>query len=603
MLADLFRSFLPLRNPIGFGASDFIELGLAALLVFLTLIVRPWLEPYARKLAEKTGWSMLFLAVLPAALRMLLLPHHPVPSPELYDEFSHLLVADTLRHFRLANPPHALHQFFETFFVLQQPTYSSIYPLGQGLALAIGRAVFGLPWAGVVLATSAFCSLTYWMLRAWIPPAWALAGGLLAVFEFGPLSQWLNSYWGGAINAAAGCLVFGALPRLRGRNPLRAGSLLGLGLAIHLVTRPYESVFLFASLALYLAPLIRQPGTLRSLIKPAAAAFSLVVVALGATALQNQRVTGSWITLPEMLSQYQYGVPASLTFQPDPAPHRELTPQQELEYKAQLSFRSGPETLSTYLVRLAYRVRFYRFFFYAPLYLALPCFLVRLREFQYRWVAATLLLFALGINFFPSLQIHYLGAVTCLFLLVSLAGLEQLSRLNIRGHAAGADAAWIVLFLCVAHFLFWYSLHLFEGADFSAPMRRYETWDAINHQESQRRLEVNRQLRQAPGKQLVFVRYWPQHIFQDEWVYNEADIDGARIVWARDLGPAENDKLRNYFRDRTAWLLEPDARPPKLSSYVPEPAPERTPEPEPAKPSQRPPSKSQAPTLRFEQVR
>ena len=48
------------------------------------------------------------------------------------------------------------------------------------------------------------------------------------------------------------------------------------------------------------------------------------------------------------------------------------------------------------------------------------------------------------------------------------------------------------------------------------------------------------QLKQAPGKQLVFVRYWPQHIFQDEWVYNSADIDGAQIVWARDLGPAED---------------------------------------------------------------
>ena len=30
---DLFRSFLPLHNPIGFGATDFIELELAALLV------------------------------------------------------------------------------------------------------------------------------------------------------------------------------------------------------------------------------------------------------------------------------------------------------------------------------------------------------------------------------------------------------------------------------------------------------------------------------------------------------------------------------------------------------------------------------------------
>ena len=112
------------------------------------------------------------LAAAPViALRLLLLPNHPVPTPDIYDEFGHLLVADTLRHFRLANPPHALPQFFETFFVLQRPTYSSIYPIGQGLVLAIGWTLFGTPWAGVILATAAFCALCYWMLRGWVSPS------------------------------------------------------------------------------------------------------------------------------------------------------------------------------------------------------------------------------------------------------------------------------------------------------------------------------------------------------------------------------------------------------------------------------------------------
>ena len=74
------------------------------------------------------------------------------------------------------------------------------------------------------------------------------------------------------------------------------------------------------------------------------------------------------------------------------------------------------------------------------------------------------------------------------------------------------------------------------------------------------------QLEAAPGRQLIFVRYGPQHRFQ-EWVHNAADIDGARIVWARDLGADENQKLLRYYPDRTAWLLEPDARPPRLRSY------------------------------------
>src|SRR6202045_3752004 len=190
----------PFENPVGFGASDWVEFTIAALLLALVL-VRPRLEPAFRKLAAHPVVAMLVLFSLAVVSRLVLLPHHPVPTPDIYDEFSHLLVADTLRHFRLANPPHALPQFFETFFVLQSPGYSSIYPIGQGLALAVGWTLFGTPWAGVLLSTAAFCSLCYWMLRGWTTPSWALLGGLLAVIEFGPLNQWMNSYWGGALSA------------------------------------------------------------------------------------------------------------------------------------------------------------------------------------------------------------------------------------------------------------------------------------------------------------------------------------------------------------------------------------------------------------------
>src|SRR5271170_2450170 len=241
-----------------FSGADWIELGLAVLLAGLAWITRPILEPWAARLAVRTRWSMLALAILPIALRLALLARHPVPSPNIYDEFAHLLVADTLRHFRLENPVHPLHRFFETFFTLQEPSYSSIYPLGPGLALALGRAIFGTPWAGVLLGTGAFCSLCYWMLRAWTTPVWALIGGVLAVIEFGPLSEWTNTYWGGSVAACAGCLVFGALPRLRSGAGLRPANrnaiLLGAGLGLHLLTRPYESIFLLLAVILFFVP-------------------------------------------------------------------------------------------------------------------------------------------------------------------------------------------------------------------------------------------------------------------------------------------------------------------------------------------------------------
>jgi len=564
MLSNLLKALLPNPNPIGFGPADALELVLAALLVLVALWGRTWIAPYFRRFAERTGWCMLLLAALPVALRLLLLSHHPVPTPDIYDEFSHLLEADTLRHFRLANPPHALPQFFETFFVLQEPTYGSIYPMGQGLGMAIGWVIFGLPWAGVLLGVAAFCSLSYWMLRAWTSPAWALAGGLLAVIEFGPLSQWTNSYWGGALAAAAGCLVFGSLPRLRASGRARDALWLGAGLGLHLLIRQFESIFLIVAVVLYFLPAMRRPR-----IKLAGFAALAMVPALFLTLLQNKSVTGSWTTLPEMLSQYQYGVPASLTFQAPQVPHRQLTPQQAMDYKMQLSFHQGEETIGSYFQRLEYRVRFYRFFFLPPLYLAALAFFWSLREYRFVWVVVTLGILALGTNFFPAFQIHYIAAVTCLFILVAVTGLQQMSRLRIRGHAAGQEAAVLIAVLCGAHFLFWYGMHAAEDNEFAFGALRYETWDAINHGNPARRIFVAQELTRVPGQLLVFVRYVPQHIFQDEWVYNAADMDGSRIVWARDLGPEENEKLLHYCPGRVALLLEPDFRQPRLSEYKP----------------------------------
>jgi hypothetical protein len=557
----LFRSFLPNLNPIGFSAIDFIEISVTLLLVLLALIARPWIVPYGRRLAQRTGWCTLLLLCLPIALRLALLPQYPIPSPGVSDDFSYLLIADTLRHFRLANPPHPLHQFFETYFVLQQPSYASIFPLGQGLVLALGWTIFGHPWAGVALSIGGLCALCYWMLRAWISDGWALIGGLLAVIEFGPLNQWMNSYWGGAVSACAGCLVFGALPRLRESGRRRDAALLGLGVALQLLTRPFEAIFLLISVLLFFLP------DLRRLARPAVIAALVVVPAIALMLLQNKQATGSWTTLPYMLSRYQYGVPTSFTIQPLPAPHLPLTREQQLDYDAQSEAHgAGTDSLATYAARWAGRLSFYRFFLLAPLYLALPAFLLALREYRFAWAIGTIFIFSLGTNFYPYFYSHYIAALAGLFVLISVVGLERFSRWVIRGNAVGEECTRILLFLCAAHFIFWYGLHASRNEELIAAMTPYETGDAINHGDPQGRLAIDKALAASPGEQLVFVRYWPRHQFQ-EWVHNAADIDRARVVWARDLGPDENRKLLRYYPQRTAWLLEPDAHPPRLSAY------------------------------------
>jgi hypothetical protein len=294
--------------------------------------------------------------------------------------------------------------------------------------------------------------------------------------------------------------------------------------------------------------------------RPALWAAIAVLPAVGISLMQNKQITGDWAMLPYQLSRYQYGVPTTFTVQPIPTPHQPLTREQQLDYEQQSQVH-GPDTdtFARYWQRWASRIRFYRFFVLAPLYLVLPAFLLRLREYRFAWVLLTIFLFSLGTNFYPYFYTHYIAALTCLFVLISVIGLERLSRWN-------EQVARILLLLCAAHFIFWYGLHASRDEELYAAMTPFETWAAINHGDPQGRIAIRRQLDAAPGRQLVFVRYWPRHQFE-EWVHNAADIDNARIVWARDLGPEEDQKLLQYYPDRTAWLLEPDAHPPRLQSY------------------------------------
>jgi hypothetical protein len=66
---------------------------------------------------------------------------------------------------------------------------------------------------------------------------------------------------------------------------------------------------------------------------------------------------------------------------------------------------------------------------------------------------------------------------------------------------------------------------------------------------------------------LIVVRYDQDHNVHDEWVYNVAEIDSAKVLWARELDPAQNAKLFAYFRDRHIWLVEPDTDNTELIPY------------------------------------
>lgn len=138
--------------------------------------------------------ASIFVGVVALSLRLLLLLVIARPQPFLDDEFSYLLAADTFSHGRLTNPTHPMWIHFETFHELMHPTYASRYPPGMGLMLALGQVVFHDPWAAVLVGMAVLCGLITWALWGWLPPRWAIAGGLIAALQLTG-SYWSESYW------------------------------------------------------------------------------------------------------------------------------------------------------------------------------------------------------------------------------------------------------------------------------------------------------------------------------------------------------------------------------------------------------------------------
>src|SRR6266568_5543198 len=139
------------------------------------------LEHTLSHLAEKRRLSVAVVGFAALLLRIALLPVLHVPEPIVHDEFGYLLIANTFSHGRVTNPTHPMWVHFETFSVIQKPTYQCYTPVAQGLILAAGQIIAGHPFWGVWLSAGLMCSAICWMLQGWLSAGWALLGGFLAV--------------------------------------------------------------------------------------------------------------------------------------------------------------------------------------------------------------------------------------------------------------------------------------------------------------------------------------------------------------------------------------------------------------------------------------
>jgi hypothetical protein len=527
-------------------------------IVSLSLI---WLSPACgraahglRKRLERVARHRRAVALTVAGsvliLRVALLPVWKIPIPSVPDEFSHLLLGDTLASGRLTNPAHPMWVFFETPYELQQPTYASAYPPAQGMVLAAGEAVTGQPWWGVWLSVGVMCAVFCWMLQQWLPPLWAMAAGIWVALQLGLFSYWMNSYWGGAVSATGGALVIGAVARLRREVTAANVAILAAGMSVLGASRPYEGGVLVMAAVVYAAfDLWRRrkwPPRIRALL-PGAGILCLFAAALS---YYCWRVTGNPLELPQMAYIKQYAVTKAFVWQKSPPEPTFRNAVLGAEMRSFLLEEKQYESrVGSFLWTLWKAMRIASFYL-GPLLLVPLVMLPWLLRGRFRGAVFMAAASLTGILLTVFLELHYAAPMSGLFYLLTAQSLRILWGARRYGNPIGrflVPAAPAVALLTIA-------------LTASPPSARPA------HLERARIIE---KLRRTPDRHLIIVRYGSPHHLADEWVFNDADIDRSPVVWARDMGPLDGELIR-YFGHRRVWYLDADHTPPVLIPYADE---------------------------------
>jgi hypothetical protein len=544
------------------GLLQVIELALTVAVVVLVLARRPRLgrhtsfEKLFFKIGHRKTLSIVLVGLFVLVLRVTLIPLLGVPEPRWHDEFSYLLAGDTFAHGQLTNPTHPLWVHFETFHVIQQPTYMSKYPPAQGLALALGQ-LLGHPWIGQLLTTVLMCSALCWSLQGWLPPAWAFLGGILAALRLGILSYWMNGYWAASIVALGGALVIGALPRIKRSLRVRDAIWMAVGLAILANSRPYEGLLLgmvvAADLGMWLSR-ARLGIATRRVILPL---MLILLVASIATGYYYRRVTGSPFRMAYQVYSATYSrAPFFLWQAPGPEPvfrHAVIGEFSEREFREYQESR----TVSGFLRHTARTIWVLWSFDLGPMFtiplIALPR-VARDRGMRFPLTAGAVLLVGIVVETWTSP--HYAAAGAALFYIVLMQCMRHLPLWR-RETQTGPSLVRAVVLVAFA-------VIVLRVAAVAAHVQIEPAWPRGNLQ----RAAILHRLENSSERHLVIVIYGPKHDLNNEWVYNRAEIDSARVVWARDRGDINNQELLRYFHDRQIWRVFADESPPRLESYA-----------------------------------
>ena len=531
-----------------------------------------YIEKQFARLARRPVLAMFVVGLAPLLIRLALLPIHPVPMPFAPDDFSNLLAADTFAHGRLANPTPAMWIHFETIHVDMLPTYASMYFPAQGIVMAAGKLLFGQPWFGVLVSGALMCSALLWMLQGWLPPSWALLGGFLAIMRIALFSYWTSTYHtAGPICVIGGALVLGALPRFK-KSP-RAHYLVTMaaGAVILAVSRPYEGLLLclpvLVALILWLIK-TKRISTSTFLLR-ATPAVVLLVAGIGWLGYYDYKAFGNPLTLPYTINRATYAMAPYYVWQgPRPEPHYRHDEMRRFYKVDELDDYNRNHSVSGFFIMTTVKA-IRGVYFFTGIALIPPLFLLpwAWRDRRIRFLVISLFVLAAGMAIEIYLIPHYLAPFTAAFYAVGLLALRHLYVCQPGGQPVGrAMVQWLVAICVLMAVLRPFNKQLGCAIPEKPVSTWIVSWFGPDHFVTQRSV-VEEKLEQIPGTQLAIVRYAPDHDPLDEWVYNSADIDGSKIIWARAMDPASDADLIRHYGQRRAWLIQPDSPSEEVAPY------------------------------------
>ncbi|MGD1277044.1 MAG: glycosyltransferase family 39 protein [Tepidisphaeraceae bacterium] len=489
------------------------------------------------------------LAVALAVLLYLLLQAYQYSEqlyPKFHDEHSYLIQGHMLARGRLWMHPYPpqIAPFFDSFHLIVDRVYASIYFPGTAMMLVLG-VWLGLPfWFMPALSASIAAALFFLLMEELFGGVRALIAVLmlLSLYTFRRTSLMALSE---SPQLLAELLLFWAFLRWRGQRQARWALLMGAVAGYSGITRPLDALCVAAAVGLALLwELRRQP---RLILRTSATILLGVSPFLALQIIQNIGVTGSWHTFPSdyyvarnypapMLGFYHVD-PAKVPQSPLPAKQAAmkqwiLPAYQEhrisnlpLEWWPSRANQWSPSRLRQTLVNVLPNGTFM---------ILLPVAFLSLWEIRRGVIVGSLVLMLLCYAAFVFYLDHYTTAMMPMFLCLILMAWDALEKSFPRVRPM------IFTFLLVA-----------LGTVSVASLPQIDRTAAPLSQFLESELAAN-VLAAVPPPALVFFRFDPDKSnIHDEQVYNDvAWPDDAPIVRAQDLGMQRDRDLVEYYARR-----------------------------------------------------